>query len=335
MSSSPIARDGTAGTIKRVVGGVMISGSMRGIRMGLVKESNDLLRVTSVGGTTLGKGETVFLEPGLVEKGKDDANFQILADDEFVDLIIEVDDEGAAQEDKGYGYEFQNHGLTGNNIPLADKSTLSELLSKLGFDVQISDLLALVGGDSTSPAAERQNTPGAPATDATTTALNTPQAPKKKHKIIPAVMATGIHVFLPPDAPFSSSPSTNPPQLAFSAIHFSDTACSPDTTLPTSAQIIFVRRGGCTFLQKIRNVPDTRTAKLLVIVDTEEENDGELVRPLLNEKVDRKWGLPVVMLAGKGDGAKAVREGKVGAVGVRWRWKVLVKGEVVGNLVVL
>lgn len=314
----------------------MISGSMRGIRMGLLKESDDFLRVTSVGGTTLGRGETVFLEPGLVEKGKNDANFQIIADEEFVDLIIEVDDDEEEEEEKeGYGYELSDHNPTGENIPLIDKSTLGELLSKLGFDLQISDLFALVGGDSTSNIAARHEASALPATDAITTIPNAPKPPRKKHKVIPAVMATGTYVYPPPDKPFSPSSKTNPPQLAFSPIYFSDTACSPDTVLPPTAQVIFVRRGGCTFTQKMRNVPDTRSIKLLVVVDAEQETDEELVRPLLDEKVDRKWGLPLVMVAGKSEAARAIRDEKVRAAGVRWRWKALVKGGIVGNLMVL
>lgn len=311
----------------------MISGSMRGIRMGLIKESDDLLRVTSVGGTTLGKGETVFLEQGLVDKGKGDANFHVVADSEFVDLIIEIDDDEMEEEEgeeerDGYGYEFPDNGLTGQ-IPIVDKSTLSELLSKLGFDMQISDLLALVGGDSTSAITERQRTL---AVDPTTTASSKPINPRKKQKVISAIMATGIGVYPPPDSPTSTS---NPLQLAFSTIHFSDTACSPSTVIPPTAQVVFVRRGECTFLQKIRNIPDTCTVKLLVVIDTAQGNDDELVRPLLDQKVDRKWGLSVIMVAGMGDTAKSVRDGTVKAVGVRWRWRAYVKGGYVGNLVVL
>lgn len=311
----------------------MISGSMRGIRMGLVKESDDLLRVTSVGGTPLGKGETVFLEQGLVDKGNGDANFHVVADSEFVDLIIEIDDdemeeEGREEEGEGYGYEFSENSLAGQ-IPIVDKSTLSELLSKFGFDMQISDLLALVGGDSTSAIAERQKTL---AIDPTATAYSKPIIRRKKQKVISAIMATGVGVHPPPDSPVSTS---NPSQLAFSTIHFSDTACSPGTVIPPNAQVIFVRRGGCTFLQKIRNIPDTCTIKLLVVIDAAQANDDELVRPLLDEKVNRKWGLSVIMVAGMGDTAKSVRDGTVKAVGVRWRWKAYVKGGYVGNLVVL
>lgn len=311
----------------------MVSGSMRGIRMGLIKESDDLLRVTSVGGTTLGKGETVFLEHGLVDKGNSDTNFQVIADNEFVDLIIEVDDdeieeEWEEEEDGRYGYEFPDTGLTGQ-MPIVDKSTLGELLSKLGFDMQISDFLALVGGDSTSAIAERQKTL---AVDPTTTAPSKLIIPRKKQKVISAIMATGVGVYPPPDLPASAS---NPSQLAFSTVHFSDTACSPATVIPPTAQVVFVRRGECTFLQKIRNIPDTCTVKLLVVIDAAQGRDDELVRPLLDERVDRKWGLSVIMVAGMGDTAKAVRDGTVKAVGVRWRWKAYVKGGYVGNLVVL
>lgn len=334
VSTTGFAGDGTAGIVKRVSGGVMVSGSMRGIRMGLIKESDDLLRVTSVGGTTLGKGETVFLEQGLVDKGNGDANFQVIADNEFVDLIIEIDDDEVDEDEweeggeGGYGYEFPDTGLAGQ-IPLVDKSTLGELLSKLGFDMQISDFLALVGGDSTSAIAGRQKTL---AVDPTTTASSKPVIPRKKQKVISAIMATGVGVYPPPDSPTSTS---NPSQLAFSTIHFSDTACSPSTVIPPTAQVVFVRRGECTFLQKIRNIPDTCTVKLLVVIDAAQGRDDELVRPLLDERVDRKWGLSVIMVAGMGDTAKAVRDGTVKAVGVRWRWRAYVKGGYVGNLVVL
>lgn len=332
MSTTVLTSDGTAGIVKRVSGGIMISGSMKGIRMGLVRESDDLLRVTNVGGTTLGREETVFLEHGLADMGKSDANFQIVADNQFVDLIIEVDDDEMGDEEReGYNYELPDNSLAGK-IPNVDKSTLGELLSKLGFDMQISDFLALVGGDSTSAIAERQKTF---TIDPTTTTSSTPTASRRKQKAIPAIMATGVGVYPPPDVPFSTTSTSVPLQLAFSTIHFSDTACSPATVIPPNAQVVFAYRGGCTFLQKIRNIPDTRAVKLLVIIDASQDNEDELVRPLLDEKIDRKWGLPVVMVAGKGEAVKAVRDGKVEAVGIKWRWKVLVKGGLVGNLVVL
>ncbi|KAH8152094.1 uncharacterized protein LAJ45_04088 [Morchella importuna] len=285
-SSSATSGDGTAGIVKRVVNGVMVTGSIRGIRMGLLKEPDDTLRVTSVGGTSLGRGEAVYLEPGLVDKGtKNDANFQVAADDEFVDLIIEVDDDAEApveaeageMEGHGYGYGYGGYEfpeLDSRNAPLVDKGTLGELLAKLGLDLQISDLLALVGGESTAAMEERQKKTHV--IDPIAAASNIPKPPKKKHKTIPAVMATGLSAYTPPDKPFApasspvSSGSANPRQLAFTNIYFSPgTGCVPDPLLPANAQIVFVRRGGCTFSQKVRNVPDVRAVKLLVIVDAD------------------------------------------------------------------
>jgi hypothetical protein len=160
----------TSGIVKRVKGGLSISGSMRGIRMGLVNERG-VLRVANIGSTSLGKGEMVFLEDKAIDKSgrKKDPNFEIVEDREFVDLIIQYADEMQQVPNEEHAFA-------------ETKTALGELLSRLGFtnlELQLNDLLSLYS-DTPEPSAT--------------------QLPSLLYHAFPAILATG-----PGAAPIPSS----------------------------------------------------------------------------------------------------------------------------------
>ncbi|KAI5467430.1 glycosyl hydrolase family 47-domain-containing protein [Mariannaea sp. PMI_226] len=170
-----------------------------------------------------------------------------------------------------------------------------------------------------------------------------------------AFTATGPGAFpLPPitDTPVIGSPSynTKKPFLNFpwTTIFLGDYAC--DSPLPDLAprehQVIVLRRGGCSFSEKIAHIPSfspSPTSLQLVIVVDEglegEGEEGELVRPLLAEAqltphgIKRFHGVPMVLMhAEKGSYAKFVN---ARGVGMRRRYWVESQGLVVENAIVL
>lgn len=296
-SSSAAPGDGfgakTSGIVKRVKGGLSISGSMRGIRMGLVNERG-VLRVVNIGSTSLGKGEMVFLEDQTIDKSgeKKDPNFEIVEDREFVDLIIQYADEmqPVAKEEE----EEEESTL------IETKTALGELLSRLGFtnlELQLNDLLSLYA-DTPEPSA-------------------TQPPPPILYHAFPAILATG-----PGAAPI-------PSYSLYTNVHaVSSHACTP-VSVPVSAQVLIIPRGGCPFSQKLSNLPPT--VQTVVFVDKTVDSERDLVRPLL--EAENKLGIGAIMVAGGGGSWTDGRD--VGSLLIRRRWEVRVRDVPVSNIVVL
>ncbi|CCX34764.1 Similar to ER degradation-enhancing alpha-mannosidase-like protein 1; acc. no. O94726 [Pyronema omphalodes CBS 100304] len=118
--------------------------------------------------------------------------------------------------------------------------------------------------------------------------------------------------------------------IDFGSVYVSDsTAC--DKLLPkaaANAEVVVVKRGGCTFSDKVSNVPDSSTVKLVVVEDYEMVASAQ---PVVERQMNR-WGrnrrnrVQLVMVPG------GVQWNKVQRVGLRTRVKVMVQGRVVGGL---
>ncbi|CAN8100952.1 unnamed protein product [Discula destructiva] len=79
---------------------------------------------------------------------------------------------------------------------------------------------------------------------------------------------------------------------------------------PRDHQLIIIRRGGCTFSEKLANIPAYKPSpsslQLVIIVSSDEDDEGSgvLSRPLLNEEqrtpsgIQRRQGIPMVMVGG-------------------------------------
>ena len=116
-------------------------------------------------------------------------------------------------------------------------------------------------------------------------------------------------------------------------------AChSPLTTIPMGTEILFILRGHCQFSEKLGNVPDIPSLKLVVFIDTMSDESSELkpvVRPFLEKEQVRRNKVGVIMVNGGkhlfrnlsaeiqanrvGEGIAALK------VGLERRWEVLVK----------
>ncbi|KAL2124694.1 hypothetical protein VTJ04DRAFT_1059 [Mycothermus thermophilus] len=193
-----------------------------------------------------------------------------------------------------------------------------------------------------------------------------------------AVTATGVGAAPLPDDDSSSSSSSQRAHipafgpvphsiLPWSTIYPAGLAC--DAPLPASAprehQVIVMRRGGCSFAEKLQNIPafapSARGLKLVIVVsdddyDQEEENDdstaggsdggGEqtsssaasLVRPLLDQvqltpgRIPRRH--PIAMVLTGGGQAAYERLAAAKRIGLARRWWVESNGIRVGNLIV-
>ena len=130
--------------------------------------------------------------------------------------------------------------------------------------------------------------------------------------------------------------------------------CSSDLDeAPKTHHIIVMKRGGCSFSEKLANIPSfaptSRSLKLVVMVSDEEEGHGDgdgdstsvhgLIRPLLDEPQVTPSGLlrhhPISMVM-TGGGDKAIELLKrTKSMGLRRRYHIECQGLVVGNIIVI
>jgi hypothetical protein len=157
------------------------------------------------------------------------------------------------------------------------------------------------------------------------------------------------------DVAEAPDPNSNPTEpLTWSRIFFAGDSCS--TKLPDEAarkhEIIVMRRGGCTFSEKLANIPSftpsTRSLKLVIVVSDEDEDEEDfgrersghkLIRPLLDKAQVTPSGLlrhhqiSMVMVGGGSEVEELFKQAR--SVGVRRRYHVESQGLVVGNIVVV
>ncbi|KAH7196697.1 glycosyl hydrolase family 47-domain-containing protein [Fusarium flagelliforme] len=169
-----------------------------------------------------------------------------------------------------------------------------------------------------------------------------------------AYTATGPGAFpMPPivDTPMAGSPSYNSRRPAanfpWRTVFLGGQAC--DAPLPEASsrqhQIIVLRRGGCSFSEKLERIPNFSSSphalQLVIVIDEDEDEEGveDLVRPLLTvaqktpRGMERLNGVPLVLMrGGKGDYA---RFGEAKGVGMRRKYLAESQGMLIENAIVL
>lgn len=156
-------------------------------------------------------------------------------------------------------------------------------------------------------------------------------------------------VDIPANAHIPATGPVPPHLLPWTTIYAADQACNallPEEA-PRDHQLIIMRRGGCTFSEKLANIPaykpSPQSLQLVIIVSSEgDEDDGVILsRPLLPEEqrtpsgIMRRSGIPMVMVAG-GEAVynewTAAREGA--RMGMTRKWSVESDGRKIGNIIV-
>ena len=322
-------------SLSRVSEGILIK-SLGGLKLGIIKDESlqyedersvhgDRLRIQSVGGLALGRDEKVLIKKDAF-KNLVDPNFLKVQDPTVSDLLIELDDKRAPAsvsveptkehaEPVGWAQsildgEFHGLRLTGGSL-LDPRDMFSMVLQHFGH--------------VTDPASEETRIPQA-----------------DYHQLL-AVSATGIGACPIPetwDVPEVNESGQRSGPLPWRTIYLSDETCQgklPDTA-STRHQLIVIRRGGCSFSNKLANVPIFRPSKqslkLVIIV-----SDGDAgIRPLLDEIQYTPAGLvryhqiPMVMVGG-GQKTYSLLERAKG-VGIRKRYYVQSQGVPISNLIV-
>ena len=357
------------GSLERVRDGIFIK-AIGGLRLSMVQDvpvhgemggaDRDEFRVQVINNVPLGKDEKVYLLREITFDVLDptDPNFTRVRDTAMIDIVIDVipelirrrndsnDGQEPAAPRHANGAIVHGSGSVDGKVGSLDPPTSS----------MKTVLSSLVNTLSTLLRDEVQGQTSLPQKKASSLRL-----------LLPAAISTGLGSAPLPeveDAPtvsITGDPSKQ--RLTWTSIYFADELCDQRILreVAQSHQVLVVKRGGCNFSQKLRNIaayPPSRYALKMVIVVSYDEDLEEhagsgpttpglaavraepyLARPHLDETqmtaggVPRRHLLSVVMVGGGGETYELLRQAT--AVGIKRRYTVRSQGVPINNLYIL
>ncbi|KAH6639150.1 glycosyl hydrolase family 47-domain-containing protein [Boeremia exigua] len=336
------------GTMQRLSDGILVN-SMSGLRLGMVREHDasvsldEHFRIYAISNVALGRDEKVFLSRATIDAFNPlDPYFTRTRDPHTLDLVVDVPPAAPPTLDA-----LLDAALDAANLSDAD---LADALDELDTDAAdrpsyLSHLLAslqnLLATPSPAPAPARETT----------------------RLALPATLPTGPGAAPLPDTPDPGSVHSATDPLPWSTVFVvAGDLCSERLPVEVARgyQVLVVRRGGCSFSAKLRNIPLFAPGKdalkvVVVVSPAVDEGGGEgggggggegksedppLVQPLLDEPqlspagLLRPHALAMVMVGG-GEGTISLLRKEGVRVGVRRRWGVECQGVRIGNLIVV
>jgi len=311
------------GALQKVLDGVIIS-SLSNMRLSMVQEPRSLLlpdgqgvevgqqyRVHGIANWPLGKDEKVLLAKEAMEGvAPGDPNFRRMKDLEFIDLVIDYRPSPSAA--ISASIPDQNSGAISDEfeVEIPENGTLESIWDEI--ETMFTKLLS--GEPVPRHAAITPVTSSAPTLSRTTisailpTGAGAASLPAQLDTLDPSTLATG------------SLPNTR--------LYFLDsTLCSHRLPISVvkSHQILVIRRGECSFNEKLANIPAFTPGKerlqLVVVVSSPESASGSggsnggdhLIRPLLDERqktpagIERRHAIAMTMVEGSADVVAALR----------------------------
>ncbi|KZF24485.1 glycoside hydrolase family 47 protein [Xylona heveae TC161] len=339
-------------TLQRVREGILLH-SMSGTKLSMIKEdmltatdegevaSKDTYRVSAVSHIILGRDERVFVPRDLVTNFNPlDPNFTRIRDAVWLDLVIDAEppetedhlESPVILEDDGEIASLIEPTLVLAQSPDSMQDTPSSMRLVFSSLLQhVSSMLSEPSTGSTNP---------------------------ELRETIPAIMPSGIGAAPLPeveDAPGLDAPGLS---LPWHKIYVGDDTCRGRLPMQVSRdyQIIVIKRGGCSFNEKLRNIPSyppSASSLQLVVIVSFAENDresvspgeeeslpeGVFVRPLLDQVqytkggIPRRHPIPMIMVGGGDKTYQMLQHAK--AVGFRRRYSVTSQGLPISNLIIL
>ena len=305
--------------LQKVFEGILVN-SLSNLKFNMVQEPSKIVvqngfsargpveyRIQGVSNFPLGRDEKVLVsEQAFKGVGGEEGDefFRRVRDGEMVDLVIDWQNPVAGQE---------SEAITADDI-----NAFRELYGDEGFDDaalydDMDDLLRSVTGN-VSESFSGEST-GA-----------TPQQTLSR-TLLPAILPTGPGApsNLPTNLEFRPSQSLQVGQLPMQRIYYMDSTLCPPLQLPQhivkNFDVLVIKRGGCTFNDKLDAIPETalsaslppqgggaedRGIKVVIVLSVPESKspgetlmaNGELIRPLLDISQNRKTPLAMLMLDG-------------------------------------
>jgi len=339
--------------IDRVEHGVMLN-AVHGLRLSLVREQDlfddvgisDIFRIYAISQLSLGRDEKVYIPLDAVKDlNPADPYFTRRRDLSMVDIVIDASSSKSAPEVDTSASSDLNMSTLNLDSVIANAQA-----ANVDLDVNDQGFLSMLMQQLTS-AFEAGQLPftalGNVITMPSTAPVETPPA----RRVLSASIATGVGAGLIPDVPDAllsaptDSPHTNEP-LLLSKIYVSDETCDAKLpqTVPRNHQVIIMRRGGCSFSEKLRNIPSfapsAYSLQLVIVVSfPEHDGPGGVIRPLLDEVqmtpsgVPRLEQIPMVMVDGGQQTWEALTSAR--SLGTRRRYRFESQGLRISNLFIV
>ena len=319
--------------------------SIGGLRLGMIQdvplhlegtESGDGYRIQAINNLALGKDEKVFLarDTGHGFLNPTDPNFTRVRDSQMLDLVLDL----ASPERTLNQTEVATPEVDvviPDDVPISVKSALGALVAQMS---------SMIKNNIHNPFHMTPN-------------LDT-ETPSGTRFYISAITPTGIGAAAIPDWKETPSPSASgfpSTPLQWKKIYATDQLCSHKLPLSVvrTHQILLVKRGGCSFSQKLANIPSfapsVTALQLVVVVSYGDEQaqadqpgmsaDELLIRPYLDEQQFTSGGLlrhnpiPMIMVGGGDRSYEALR--RAVGVGVKRRYTMQAQGVPISNLIII
>jgi hypothetical protein len=274
------------GALERVRDGILIK-AIGGLRLGLIQDvppedmtvspSMDGFRVQVINNLPLGKDEKVYLSREIVFDilNPTDPNFTRIRDSNMLDIVIDVNPEIARRRNAS---AVQTREASADGI-VREKPLPSYSDSKSGgMYTHASSMRAALSTlmDHVTSMLRDDPADSLPSESSET-------KPSTVRLSFPAITSAGRGSGPLPDveeaSTFSHSGKPSLERLTWNSIYFADETC--DQRLPLNVvrnhQVIVMKRGGCSFTQKLKNIPAFRPGRsalqLVIIVSYDEMED--------------------------------------------------------------
>ncbi|KAK7534593.1 glycosyl hydrolase family 47-domain-containing protein [Phyllosticta citricarpa] len=354
-------------SLQRIGGGIMVN-SMSGLRLGMVRESeklgpqagessNDMFRIYAVSNVALGRDEKVYMSRDLMSSfNPADPYFTRTRDLTTLDLFIDAPE--VTTQKSAAALAAERLGLKGVEVDTNSSDGFLSLPDGVHLESVNPSLFSNLLQNFQSILTEglepltRPSTPQKHLLDKGRSSKQKQGGKGRRvHRIqYSATLSTGPGAVPPPSGKGGDELATNDKKLPWQKIFVGDDNCdgrlAPE--IPKDYQIIVLKRGGCSFSEKLANIPayppSPQSLQLVIMVsypeqDKDEDPDADLVQPFLHEEqklpggIKRPHPIPLVMVGG-GEQTYEILSRAIG-VGVRRRWWYESQGLRIGNLIVV
>lgn len=339
--------------LQRVLNGILVN-SIGGLRLGMIQDvkiddgsvtsGGDLYRVQAVNNIAMGKDEKIFLAKDTAASVVNplDPNFTRIRDMSMLDLVVDVIPEQTCDPPHSTTSKLFHNSTAANSFPKHTSSTPSPKNSNAqsnifnAFSSLIEHVSSLIHNEP------QETTHGF------------------LREYIPAIIPAGAGAAPIPDVEEALGPDiSGSPQgaLLWHSIHVvtDDNGSNCHHRLPISVprdhQILVIRRGECSFGQKLQNIPSVPPSKdslqLVIVVSDDETDEGEeegvppgyLIRPLLETHQLTSTGLPrhrpiPMVMVGGGERSWGTFQ-RARGLGLKRRYSMQAQGVGISNLIIL
>jgi hypothetical protein len=269
------------GSLERVESGVLVK-SISGLRLGMIQDIplltdtpsavSEGYRIQVINNVPLGKDEKVFITRETTNVlDPEDPNFTRVQDPVMLDVVIDVDLRALYQNRSSSAFEpverdddSEHDGTVVPNEPVFDALRPDSSGVKMALSSLMNHVTSLLRDDSFFSAGRSfSHQPLARIT-------------------IPAITPTGrgaVPVLEVEEAALSSD------RLLWSTIYLADEACDGrlPISVPRTHQIIVMKRGRCSFSQKLRSIPSFRPSRsslqLVIVVSYPQPESADSASP--------------------------------------------------------